>query len=178
MEKLYIVVVLSLVTSCSTTTIAQSTKVQTISYRNTGESIKNNNASDLVRLSVDKIEDAVELFWEAPDEQTISSYEIQRSANGELFESIAFFESIGEAGIGGAYLYLDESRFTNDIAYYRIKLLISNGQHEYSSVQIIDLQSIRKHTQLSSFTGIKPSIISANNKPSLGKTSKLPNSGF
>ncbi len=178
MRKIYLIHVFVLSTLFTIKTSAQ--EVMAFATSNQGNAwleTSENTASDLVRLSATVIEDAIELFWETPNEQSISDYELQRSVNGATFVPIARFRPIGEESMGGAYLHLDESHFVDETVYYRVKSLSGDGRYEYSTVQIVDLQLTRTYIQLASGTNMQPNFISVNNETlDRSKSFKLLNS--
>ena len=91
--------------------------------------------SALIDLEVNAYEDFVEINWEVPEERGIQAYEIQRSINGEAFETIAELESLASWNESAAYLFADESLPYNTDLYYRIKLISEDDKFEYSPVE-------------------------------------------
>lgn len=114
---------------------------------------------DLISFSAGMVDEAVELFWETPVEEKVTSYEVQRSINGSEYQSIAQMDAIGTENAGGAYLHLDEQHFLSEILYYRIKSMGNDGRYEYSAVQIVNVKDVQLNVKLSSAFNVKPNII-------------------
>jgi len=134
-------------------------QVKQVSGQSNGWLESNDNASKAIHFSADVLSDAVELFWEVSKEEAVAGYELQRSTNGENFKKIAWFASIGEGTLGGTYLHLDESPFNKDVIQYRIKAVRKDGQHVYSSTQIVDIQLSRPTIDLSASNDVQPAFI-------------------
>jgi len=117
------------------------------------------NASDAIHFSVEVFSNEVELFWEVNKESAVAGYELQRASNGENFHSIAWFNAIGEAEIGGSYLHLDDAPPLQETIQYRIKVIRKDGRYIYSSTQIIDLHLSRPIIDLSASDDIQPRFI-------------------
>ncbi len=73
----------------------------------------------------------VDLFWETSNENGFSRFDIERSEDGQRFETVETIE-----GIGGDYLL--SYSYTDDLAnranYYRLKMIDLDGTFEYSKV--------------------------------------------
>ncbi len=117
-----------------------------------------------LQFHLDLAERVIELYWEMPVETNITGYEIQRSINGSDFKSIAWIGAVGNAQVGGSYLYLDQQPFTNEQLNYRLKVSYEDGQQSLSETQTIDLQLVRSYIEFSPATRVLPKTISFNNK--------------
>ena len=79
------------------------------------------------------------LTWTTASEQNNKGYELQRSANGENFSTIAFVSSRAVNGNSNAalsYYYSDEKPFSGN-NYYRLKQLDFDGKSTLSNVVLI-----------------------------------------
>ena len=75
----------------------------------------------------------IELAWETASEIENSHFEVERSADGSVFEQVGKVMGHGNSTTRIRY------RFTDDVPlpgqnYYRLKQVDYNGQHEYSKV--------------------------------------------
>ena len=79
----------------------------------------------------------VNVSWKVENEINLQRYEIQRSEDGQHFNSIGHTSASANNGGSAAYLYRDEtaSGFTN---FYRIKAISNDGQIQYSNIVKVD----------------------------------------
>jgi beta-glucanase (GH16 family) len=82
---------------------------------------------------------AVNLSWQVAQELDIKNYEIQRSTDGKLFETIGFVAAQNQATHRN-YAFEDVEPFTN-IAFYRLKMNEQDGTFAYSKVQTVQLKN-------------------------------------
>jgi hypothetical protein len=81
----------------------------------------------------------VKLSWTTEDEINTSQFIVEKSTDGNLFESV---DSVPAAGSGGSSYY-----FTDDILnivatyYYRLKMVDIDGRYEYSSIARININA-------------------------------------
>lgn len=75
---------------------------------------------------------ANELTWRTAAEVDFRRFEIERSTDGNRFETIGQTTARG----GGDYFFAD-SRVTSAVNYYRLKLVNKNGSFAYSSVVLL-----------------------------------------
>jgi hypothetical protein len=71
------------------------------------------------------------LTWTTASEVNNQGFEIQKSADGENFETIGFVKGAGNANQVKRYTFTDEN---NAHAYYRLKQVDFDGQFEYSNI--------------------------------------------
>lgn len=88
-----------------------------------------------IDFSAERLEDYVELSWEVPEENRIEGYQLERSINGDQFQSIGWIAAMGSAQQSAAYLFIDENIFPNENLYYRVKVVSTDGHFEYSPVE-------------------------------------------
>ncbi|HVM88354.1 MAG TPA: T9SS type A sorting domain-containing protein [Puia sp.] len=80
----------------------------------------------------------VVLEWSTYSEQNSKYFEIQRSLNGVDFSTIGTAAAAGNSGSVEDYSFIDYSPL-NGNAYYRIKLIVTDGNASYSEIQEIDI---------------------------------------
>ncbi len=86
------------------------------------------------------------LNWSTANETNNKAFELQRSANGEKFSSIATINSKAENGNSSAvlfYSYNDEKPLVGT-NYYRLRQLDKDGRESYSSIVVLKSISITK----------------------------------
>jgi hypothetical protein len=79
------------------------------------------------------------LNWETASEENNKGFEIQRSANGENWETLDFVAGAGRTLENQTYDYLDEQP-VNNANYYRLKQMDIDEAYEYSNIVLIDNQ--------------------------------------
>jgi len=98
------------------------------------------------------LDDFVELSWETSLEINTSSFQIERSLDGNEFQTLDEVKAAGYSNEGKKYLFVDDKveRAIAPQFYYRLKQIDIDGQFEYS--QTLSLQGgIRKHLDFSVF---------------------------
>ncbi len=85
-----------------------------------------------VKFTATKKEQSTLLSWQTAAEQTSDRFEIERSANGTVFNSIGTVASTNNPN-GAQYSFQDNNPLTG-INYYRLKQLDIDGKFEYSRV--------------------------------------------
>jgi hypothetical protein len=76
----------------------------------------------------------VQLNWSTATELNNRGFEIQRSANGSQFATVAFVEGHGTTTEQQKYSFVDNTVNTRTNYAYRLKQVDFNGNYEYSSV--------------------------------------------
>lgn len=84
--------------------------------------------------SYDQLTDAVRLDWETASEHNAEYFTIERSINGELFESIAQVKSEGSESSGANYSYHDYNPLGEEILYYRLAEIDLEGVVTHSEI--------------------------------------------
>ncbi|GAA4426595.1 hypothetical protein GCM10023188_08850 [Pontibacter saemangeumensis] len=77
--------------------------------------------------------EGVELSWSTASEQDNSHFEIERSADGKVFEQVGKVDGHGNSTTKISYRFTDHTPLTGQ-SYYRLRQVDFNGQHEYSKV--------------------------------------------
>jgi hypothetical protein len=75
----------------------------------------------------------VDLYWQTAQEHNSRSFEVERSSDGQQFESIASVTAAGTSLVPQQYHYTDRNPLSG-INYYRLKLMDLDGQFTYSPV--------------------------------------------
>lgn len=80
----------------------------------------------------------VVLNWQTVFELTNDRFEIQKSANGASFSTLAVQNGSGDSYEAKSYSYTDLAFFPGDVAFYRLKQVDQNNQVTYSRVLYVD----------------------------------------
>ena len=80
------------------------------------------------------------LFWSTAEEINNLGFEIERSADGRNWEQIGFQEAQTKNANQYDYEFIDLNP-NRGINYYRLKQMDYDGQHEYSEVRTIEMES-------------------------------------
>ncbi len=99
----------------------------------------------------------VELTWQTTSEQNSSHFEIMRSADNLIFETIGSVNAAGNSNSTLDYTFEDLHAQTN-LRFYRLKMIDNDGTYEYS--HIISVQSAREDTKWSVYPNPASSAIS------------------
>jgi hypothetical protein len=95
--------------------------------------------------SIDK--KTVQLNWQTSLEINSSYFEIQRSEDGINYETFATTTAKGNSSLTSNYAAKDDLFFyTKKIAYYRIKMVDTDGKFKYSSVMVIKVDATAKNS--------------------------------
>jgi hypothetical protein len=87
----------------------------------------------------------VQLYWQTENEGNSSYFELQRSADGNNFETIATVTAKGSTATKNNYQHTDDLFFyTYQTVYYRIKMVDINGGFKYSPDVTIQFGTITK----------------------------------
>lgn len=91
---------------------------------------------------------AVQLDWASSSENNSSHYEIQRSPNGQEWETIQLINSAGHSDLTQQYSYIDKYPLPNT-SYYRIKMVDLDGTSKLSSIKRI--KRVREYSKITLF---------------------------
>ena len=83
-------------------------------------------------------EGSVSLKWQTQAEANSRGFVIERSADGNTFDSIGFVSSLGVNGAGASYTFEDRSAI-NDDSYYRLKQVNMDNSYTLSAVRLVRL---------------------------------------
>jgi hypothetical protein len=88
----------------------------------------------------------VQLYWQTQNEGNSSHFEIQRSTDGNNFETIAMVTAKGNINTANNYQTKDDLFFYNyQSVYYRLKMIDINGSFKYSNSILIKLKAATKN---------------------------------
>jgi len=93
----------------------------------------------LINFGASKKNNSVELKWTTSEEVNINHYEIERSANGHDFTSLASIASRNQRN-QISYSTID-TRPISGIAYYRLKIVDNNNDLKYSKIATVHFKS-------------------------------------
>ena len=85
----------------------------------------------LTSFTATKKENTVLLNWNTNNENNLAGYDVEKSANGTVFEKMQFIK----ANQSNTYNTID-AKPINGINYYRLKMIDNNGKYAYSSIKI------------------------------------------
>lgn len=91
-------------------------------------------------FTVARQQNTVLVQWSTASESNSKSFEIERSANGSTWTTIASVKAAGESSSLLAYAYNDRT-VTGAVAYYRIKQVDLDGAYTYTDVRSIKLDN-------------------------------------
>jgi hypothetical protein len=84
---------------------------------------------------------SAKLAWETKMEQNSSRFEIERSATGSAWSTIATIQAKGNSSAASSYSYTDGSPLQG-ANYYRLKMIDLDGSAVYSEVRVIETAAI------------------------------------
>ena len=80
--------------------------------------------------------------WKTATETNSNRYELQRSADGKNFQTIATIKS-GNNAAGSSYHYEDNiSRTTAGKLYYRLQMIDNDGRYTFSAIVSVNIDGI------------------------------------
>jgi hypothetical protein len=91
----------------------------------------------LVSFSGSIVDHAVKLSWISAGESLLDHYEIQRSADGVTFETIANVTPQNSNNFQKLYNYIDKQLLNK--GYYRLKLVDEDGKFTYSNIIVLEV---------------------------------------
>src|SRR5262249_1398553 len=106
-------------------------------------------AENFTSASVNSINNNNMLSWTVTDDAKVQQYNIERSADGIAFNSVATVLPQSTGDNNKPYQYMDAvaaARTGEPLLYYRIKLIQTNGQVIYSKV--MQVKSVERMTGL------------------------------
>ncbi|PHR21096.1 MAG: hypothetical protein COA38_18995 [Fluviicola sp.] len=94
---------------------------------------------EMLFLTVEQVNNNVELTWGTNNEYDMDRFEIERlTAEGEEWGTLGEVESIGTSVGESDYSFIDNSPSVG-MNYYRLKQFDTDGQFEYSTMKSVDL---------------------------------------
>ena len=76
------------------------------------------------------------LDWATANEQSSKQFDVERSFNGSSFSRIGVVQSVGNSNQATTYQYIDHDieRLNNEIMFYRLKQIDTDGHFKYSNI--------------------------------------------
>jgi hypothetical protein len=96
---------------------------------------------EMVRFDAELSNGYVYLEWETASEKDNDFFEIQRSYNGDDYESIGLVEGNGTTLTNVVYDFTDYSPLSGK-SYYRLKQVDYDGDYEYSKIVTIEINKV------------------------------------
>jgi hypothetical protein len=90
----------------------------------------------LVSFTAAKTNNNVQLNWKTENEENVSRYEVQRSTNGTVYETIGTVTAANNSTTAQTYSFADP-RSVSSVTYYRLRMVDIDGQFTYSNVLIL-----------------------------------------
>lgn len=90
----------------------------------------------LRNFSAVQVSNAVRLQWETISEKDNSLFEVERSIDGNSFESIGKLSGKGNSFNRSQYIFHDHHPY-KQVNYYRLKQIDRDGQFNYSSIETV-----------------------------------------
>lgn len=88
------------------------------------------------------------LYWSSASEINSRYFELQRSIDGRVFNTISVIDAQGNSSVQINYSY-DDYNYSN-LSYYRLKLVDLNGEFKYSNIVLIDRKEDNNNGSLTS----------------------------
>jgi hypothetical protein len=95
----------------------------------------------LVSFDAEQAGNAVELNWVTADEENNEFFTVERSIDGEQFESIITVQGAGNSQVELSYQATDVAPVEGP-NYYRLKQTDFNGEFEYSEIRRVDFRRV------------------------------------
>lgn len=89
----------------------------------------------LVSFSAEPSENKISLKWSTSWETQNDRFEIERSLDGKVFQSIGTVKAIGESLGGQDYSFMDGNPVAGRINYYRLKQIDFDGRYAFSVIR-------------------------------------------
>ena len=99
---------------------------------------------ELLAFSATPLQSQVHLSWTTASEDNNAYFYIERSSNGESFETIGDLDGAGNSSSILKYRFIDRQPFTGR-SYYRLKQVDYNGNHTYSPIEGVLIKSQFEH---------------------------------
>lgn len=114
---------------------------QTITVTTAGSSTATTNCSivlpvELSAFDAMQVGRNIRLDWATESELNSDFFLIERSCDGQVWQTIGYQDAAGNSQEQLNYSYLDESS-VNGLAYYRLKQVDNNGNFDYSPVRSV-----------------------------------------
>lgn len=95
---------------------------------------------ELIDFTAQLMGEKVLLSWSTASERSCDYYEIQRSTNGQVWETVGFKEGNGNTNMISKYTYSDAAPFKG-ISYYRLKQYDFDGAFEFLPIRSVQFMN-------------------------------------
>jgi Secretion system C-terminal sorting domain len=93
----------------------------------------------LTNFAVKAGKEAIDLRWNTENEENMRGFNVERSIDGKKFKSIG---SVDAKNVGKAdYTYTDKDVTTNQVYYYRLRMIDKDGKSRNSEVQSAKIEA-------------------------------------
>ena len=99
-------------------------------------------ALNLLNFAGDYQKDAVSLNWNVENGLNQKGFEIERSADGKLFNNLSFESAKTSNNSINSYSYIDNNLPGATTLFYRLKIESSNGMYSYSNVLPVKINQL------------------------------------
>jgi hypothetical protein len=90
-------------------------------------------------------ENGIQVEWFTQTEKGIEKYEIEKSANGQLFEKAQTVEARNNAGLQNNYVWFDANPIPGN-NFYRIRCIQKNGEPFYTRQVVVNIKKMPRST--------------------------------
>lgn len=92
---------------------------------------------ELISFSAERRAQGVLLRWATASEKSNAGFEVERSPDGRLFETVGKVKGQGQKTQRQAYSILDTAPFSSPISYYRLRQMDFDGTATYSNIVVV-----------------------------------------
>ena len=98
---------------------------------------------ELVNFNAQSISEGVALNWTTATEQNSDHFAVERSVDGEQFETIGILNAAGESEQQNSYNFLDRQPH-HGLNHYRLRLVDTDGDMDHSGVRTVQVDMAGK----------------------------------
>ncbi len=86
------------------------------------------------------------LNWTTATETNNAFFEVERSDNGNVYQTIGKIAGAGNSSIKKQYSFTDNKTLTAAVTYYRLKEISNDGDYKYSAIAVVKRNADVKNT--------------------------------
>ncbi len=101
----------------------------------------------LLSFNASMLKGFVNLNWSTATEINAAFFEVERSWDGQKFESINKISAFGNSSVTQNYSFIDNSASANATVYYRLKSVDKDGTFSLSDVKSVLLNALNSHIE-------------------------------
>ncbi len=102
----------------------------------------------LISFGASQVNNTIHITWASSEEMNAHHFEIEKSLDGNLFESIGTVPASGNSSSILKYSYSDPMIGSNNILYYRLRMVDLDGKYTYSSVSVVRISPRESESRL------------------------------